>query len=56
MSSTARYSSYGCRSGAPQYSVPRSVKMRLSGIPCSSKNGTTRSLSKSAAVMGVLSV
>ena len=33
---------------------PRSVRIRLSGTPCSSKNGTTRSLSRSAATSGVL--
>ena len=38
----------------PQYSVPRSVSTRLRRMPCSSKNGSTRSLSRSAAVIGVL--
>src|SRR5246127_1000584 len=45
MSSTARYSSYSCRSGLPQYSLPRSVSTRSSLTSCSSKNGSTRSLS-----------
>jgi hypothetical protein len=36
--------------------VPRSVRIRWRRMPCSSKNGTTRSLSKSAAVIGVFSV
>ena len=40
----------------PQVSVPRSVTMRQSGISCSSKSGSTRSLSRSAAVLGVFSV
>src|SRR5262245_46325926 len=53
MSSTARYSSYSCRSGLPQNSLPRSVSTRRSLTSCSSKNGSTRSLSRSAAVMGV---
>jgi hypothetical protein len=52
--SIARYSSYSWRSGAPQYSVPRSVSIRLSGMACVSKNGTTRSLRRSAAVSGLL--
>ena len=38
----------------PQYSVPRSVSTRSSGMPKLSKNGTTRSLSRSAAGKGVL--
>jgi hypothetical protein len=53
MFSIARYSSYSCRSSAPQYSVPRSVRTRLSGMPCVSKNATTRSLRRAAAVSGV---
>src|SRR5690242_13534603 len=40
------------RSGAPQYSVPRSVSTRFNGIPCSSKNGNTQSFKRSAAVTG----
>src|SRR5581483_9609859 len=43
MFSIARESSYSCRSGARQSSGPRSVSTRQSGIPCVSKNGTTRS-------------
>ncbi len=35
----------------PQYSLPRSVNIRSIRTPCSSKNGNTRSLSVSAAVM-----
>src|ERR1043165_1281325 len=54
MFSTARYSSYSWRSGTPQYSVPRSVSARFSGMSCCSKNGKTRSLSRSAAVTGAL--
>jgi hypothetical protein len=54
MSSTARYSSYSCRSGLPQYSLLRSVSIRSSLISCSSNKGTTRSVSRSAAVMGGL--
>src|SRR5437588_3592804 len=54
MSSTARYNSYSCRSGLPQNSLPRSVSTRSSLTSCSSKNGSTRSLSRSAAVMGVV--
>src|SRR5262249_6776595 len=42
MSSTARYSSYSCRSGLPQNSLPRSVSTRSSLTSCSSKNGSTR--------------
>src|SRR6266487_7160155 len=41
MSSTARYSSYSCRSGLPQNSLPRSVSTRSSLALCSSKNGST---------------
>jgi hypothetical protein len=40
----------GCR----RNSLPRSVSTRRSLISCSSKNGSTRSLSRSAAVIGVL--
>jgi hypothetical protein len=40
--------------GLPQYSLPRSVSTRSSLTSWLSKNGTTRSLSKSAAVIGVL--
>ena len=47
-------SSYSCRSGLPQYSLPRSVSTRSSLTSWLSKNGTTRSLSRSAAVIGVL--
>jgi len=36
--------------------VPRSVRMRIIPIPCSAKNGSTRSFNKSAAVIGVLVV
>lgn len=56
ISSMPKYSSEGCRSAWPQYSVPRSVRIRHSGIWCGSKNGSTRSLSKSAAAIGVFSV
>src|SRR5207249_4462360 len=41
MSSTARHSSYSCRSGLPQNSLPRSVSTRRSLTSCSSKNGRT---------------
>src|SRR6516164_3009390 len=54
MSSIARYSSYSCRSGLPQYSLPRSVNTRSSLISWLSKNGSTRSLRRSAAVIDVL--
>jgi len=40
----ARYSSYSCRSGAPQYSVPRSVRMR---------DSSTHPFRSSAALTGV---
>jgi hypothetical protein len=46
--------SYSCRSGLPQYSVPRSVSIRQSFTSWASKNGTTRSFRRSAAVIGVL--
>ena len=36
-----------------RHSVRRSVKTRFNGISCSLKNGTTRSLSRSAAVIGI---
>ncbi len=36
----------------PQYSVPRSVRILRSLMPCSSKNGMTRALSRSAELIG----
>lgn len=54
MSSKARYSSYSRCSGLPQYSVPRSVSTCSSRMPALSKNGATRSLSRSAAGKGAL--
>ncbi len=36
--------------------IPRSVRIRMTPIPCSAKNGSTRLLSKSADVIGVLVV
>src|SRR3984893_1239627 len=38
-------------SGLPQYSVPRSVRIRESFTSLSSKKGTTRSFKRSAAVI-----
>jgi hypothetical protein len=48
------YSAYSCVSLLPQYSLPRSVRMRSNGTSCSSNKGNTRSLSISAAVMACL--
>src|SRR5580704_8377997 len=56
MFSTARYSSYSWCSRWPQYSVPLSVSTRNNGISCSSKNGSTQSLSRSAATRAGLAV
>src|SRR5881227_251537 len=39
MFSRSRYSAYSCDSRLPQYSLPRSVRIRSSGTPCSSKEG-----------------
>src|SRR5437764_11832393 len=47
MFSRSRYNAYSCDSRLPQYSLPRSVSIRSSGTPCSSKNGRTQSLSMS---------
>jgi Winged helix-turn helix len=38
---------YSCRSGLPQYSLPRSVSTRNSLASCSSKNSSTRSFNRS---------
>ena len=43
-------------SSLPQYSVPLSLRMRITPISCERKKGKTRSLSRSVPVMGVLVV